>query len=71
MTQEGESWSIFTHNTVRVTDQLDFVFGARWIDETKDGRYEQVAASQPGMPQHRPERGQHDRPGPVPGAAAG
>jgi len=44
-TQDGQSWSVFTHNTFALTEQLDFVFGLRWTDEQKDGRFEQIAAS--------------------------
>lgn len=40
--QEGESFSIFTHNIFSVTDRLDITLGARYVDETKDGRFEQV-----------------------------
>ena len=45
--QEGTSWSIFTHNTIHLTDTFDFVFGLRWIDEEKDGSFEQLAANSP------------------------
>lgn len=44
-TQEAESWSVFTHNTLRVTDRLDLVAGLRWTNEEKDGRFDQLAAS--------------------------
>ncbi len=33
--QEAESIAIFTHNTVSITDQLDFTFGLRWTNEDK------------------------------------
>ena len=39
--QDGTAWSIFTHNTLHVTDQLDLVLGLRWINEKKDGSFEQ------------------------------
>ncbi|TVS17784.1 MAG: TonB-dependent receptor [Gammaproteobacteria bacterium] len=39
--QTSRSWSIFTHNTFRVTDDFDLVFGLRWVDEDKDGSFEQ------------------------------
>ena len=42
-TQFGSSWSIFTHNTFAVTDQLDFTVGLRYVDEEKDGNFEQFA----------------------------
>ncbi|MEO0982431.1 MAG: TonB-dependent receptor [Pseudomonadota bacterium] len=38
-TQDSTSWSIFTHNTFAVTDQLDFTVGLRWVDEQKDGSF--------------------------------
>lgn len=45
--QDGTSWSIFTHNVIHLTDQLDFVIGLRYVNEEKDGRFEQAAASNP------------------------
>jgi outer membrane receptor protein involved in Fe transport len=42
--QNGESTSFFTHNTFAVTDRLDLTLGARWVDETKDGRFIQPSA---------------------------
>ncbi len=48
VTQDATSWSIFTHNTVELwQDKLDFVFGLRWVDDSKDGKFEQVAANNP------------------------
>ena len=44
-TQDSVSWSIFTHNTFRITDRLDLVVGARYIDEDKDGTFTQADAS--------------------------
>lgn len=46
-TQEGDSTSFFTHNTFAVTDRLDLTVGARYVEETKDGSYDQLAASNP------------------------
>lgn len=46
-TQEGESTSFFTHNTLAVTDRLDITLGARYVDESKDGAFEQLAVSNP------------------------
>ncbi|MFK7842140.1 MAG: TonB-dependent receptor [Sphingorhabdus sp.] len=43
-TQNSKSWSIFTHNTLEVTDGLKFTVGLRYSDESKDGSY-----SQPGI----------------------
>ncbi len=45
--QDGRSWSIFTHNTFHVTDWMDLTFGLRWIDEQKDGKYDQRGGSSP------------------------
>jgi outer membrane receptor protein involved in Fe transport len=45
--QDGRSWSIFTHNTFHATDWLDLTFGLRWIDERKDGKYDQLDGSSP------------------------
>lgn len=44
-TQESESWSVFTHNTFRITDQLSATLGLRYVEETKDGAFEQIFAS--------------------------
>ncbi|MBN8605368.1 MAG: TonB-dependent receptor [Caulobacterales bacterium] len=44
-TQEGESTSFFTHNTLAVTDRLDLTIGARYVEETKDGAFDQLAVS--------------------------
>ncbi|MEM9667734.1 MAG: TonB-dependent receptor [Pseudomonadota bacterium] len=41
--QDAESFSIFTHNVISITDNLDFTVGLRYVDETKDGTFEQVA----------------------------
>jgi iron complex outermembrane recepter protein len=46
-TQEGETTSFFTHNTLAVTDALDITVGLRYVEETKDGRFQQLAASNP------------------------
>jgi len=46
-TQNGTSWSLFTHNTFSVTDKLDIVLGMRWVDESKDGSHEQLGANSP------------------------
>ena len=39
--QDSKSWSIFTHNTLELTDGLDFTVGLRWSDESKDGSFSQ------------------------------
>ena len=45
--QDSTSWSIFTHNTLRLTNELDLSFGLRWVEESKDGSYNQRDASNP------------------------
>ncbi|MEM7667297.1 MAG: TonB-dependent receptor [Pseudomonadota bacterium] len=46
-TQDSESFSIFTHNTFSVTDRFDVTLGLRYVDETKDGNFTQLSASNP------------------------
>ncbi len=43
--QDGESWSVFTHNTFHITNALDLVVGLRWTDEEKDGSFAQPLAT--------------------------
>ena len=43
--QEGQSWSVFTHNTFHVSEDLDLVLGLRWTDEDKDGSFSQPFAT--------------------------
>ena len=43
--QDAESFSIFTHNVVNITDNLSLTLGARYVEETKDGLFDQIAAS--------------------------
>ena len=43
--QDSRSWSVFTHNTWRVTEDFDLVFGLRWTDEEKDGSFDQLEGS--------------------------
>ncbi|NNC37656.1 MAG: TonB-dependent receptor [Acidimicrobiales bacterium] len=45
--QDSKSWSIFTHNTFDVTDQLSLTVGLRYSDESKDGSFSQPTASYP------------------------
>lgn len=44
-TQSSTSWSIFTHNTLELTDNLDLTLGLRWSDESKDGGFDQLSFS--------------------------
>lgn len=45
--QESESWSIFTHNVLELTDGLDLTIGLRYSDESKTGGFEQTASNNP------------------------
>jgi len=42
--QEATSFSVFTHNIFSVTDRLDLTLGARYNDDQKDGRFNQLSA---------------------------
>lgn len=44
-TQEAESFSVFTHNVINFTDNISLTLGARYVDETKDGAFDQIAGS--------------------------
>ena len=44
-TQESESLSVFSHSTLSVTDALDLTLGLRFVDESKDGRFEQLSVT--------------------------
>lgn len=46
-TQDARTFSFFTHNVFDITDQLSITLGARWVDERKDGVFDQLAASNP------------------------
>ncbi|MEM7728759.1 MAG: TonB-dependent receptor [Pseudomonadota bacterium] len=41
--QDAQSWSIFTHNIFEVTDTVDLTLGARYVDDSKDGSFDQLA----------------------------
>lgn len=41
-TQSGESMSLFTHNVFNITDKLSITAGLRYVDETKDGKFDQL-----------------------------
>ena len=40
--QDAESISVFTHNIFSVTDKLDFTVGLRYVEESKDGSFQQT-----------------------------
>ena len=44
---DSESFSVFTHNVFDITDNIALTLGARYVDETKDGFFDQLAASSP------------------------
>ncbi|MEL6324631.1 MAG: TonB-dependent receptor, partial [Pseudomonadota bacterium] len=44
-TQDSTSFSFFTHNTLAITDRLDFTVGVRYVNEDKDGNFTQLAAT--------------------------
>jgi len=46
-TQESSSWSIFTHNTFDITEQLSLTAGIRYTDESKDGTFTQPNGNNP------------------------
>ncbi len=46
-TQSSESWSIFTHNTLDITDNLSVTLGLRYSDESKTGGFTQLASNNP------------------------
>jgi outer membrane receptor protein involved in Fe transport len=43
--QDASSWSVFTHNVISVTDKLSLTLGARYVSESKDGAFNQLAAT--------------------------
>ncbi|MEY3624012.1 MAG: hypothetical protein RLZZ407_1571 [Pseudomonadota bacterium] len=43
--QDAKSWSIFTHNVINFTDKLSLTLGARYVNETKDASFNQLAAT--------------------------
>ena len=49
-TQGSESWSIFTHNTFELTDNIALTLGLRYSDESKDGSFSQLAVNNPLCP---------------------
>lgn len=43
--QEATTFSVFTHNVISFTDQFSLTLGARYVDEKKDGSFDQLASS--------------------------
>jgi iron complex outermembrane recepter protein len=43
--QKAKSLSIFTHNIFSVTDKFNITVGARYVDDKKDGSFDQLASS--------------------------
>ena len=41
---DSKSFSIFTHNVFDLTDNIALTLGARYVDEKKDGFFDQIAA---------------------------
>lgn len=48
--QNSKSWSIFTHNTLEVTDGLELTVGLRYSDESKDGSFVSGGGNNPVCP---------------------
>ena len=48
--QSSKSWSVFTHNTLEVTDGLSVTLGLRYSDESKDGSFAQGNNNNPLCP---------------------
>ena len=63
--QDSKSWSIFTHNSFEVTDELTLTVGARWSDESKDGSFTQPAVNNPLCPAILGSIGAGNVPGPL------
>lgn len=45
--QDASSFSVFTHNIFEVTDNFDLTVGLRYVDDSKDGTYNQLEANNP------------------------
>ncbi len=43
--QNAKSYSIFSHNVFNITEKLSVTLGARYVNETKDGSFNQLNAS--------------------------
>ncbi len=46
-TQDAKSFSVFTHNVLSITDNISLTLGARYVDEKKDGAFDQTSANSP------------------------
>ncbi|WP_282950326.1 MULTISPECIES: TonB-dependent receptor [unclassified Sphingopyxis] len=46
-TQRAKSFSVFTHNVIELTDNISLTLGARYVEEQKDGAFDQLSASSP------------------------
>ena len=45
--QDGSNWAIFTNNTFHMTDRVAINLGLRYSDDHKEGRFDQLDASNP------------------------
>ena len=45
--QDGTSFSVFTHNIINLTDEFNITLGARYVDDKKDGSFNQIDAFNP------------------------
>lgn len=43
--QDAKSWSVFTHNVINFTDKLSLTLGARYVNETKEASFNQLAGT--------------------------
>ena len=44
--QKGESFSIFTHNVIELSDRLSLIVGARYVDESKNAKLSEQVPGQ-------------------------
>jgi iron complex outermembrane recepter protein len=43
--QEASTFSVFTHNVINFSEKLSLTLGARYVDEKKDGSFDQLSGS--------------------------
>ncbi len=43
--QKATTFSVFTHNVINFTDQFSLTLGARYVDEKKEGSFDQLSSS--------------------------